>query len=137
MHAKPMKSLTDTANGGEICISRIQTTFRENRSIFTLLFLQNFMPTSHVLSNHVQIQSIIIFQVSVKKLSKTYTMVTCDVVEFFSTKNAPINAIRDITIRKTTVMSLSDATLAQKDNKLKKLIVWSKTIAKSRFIVAN
>ena len=37
-----MKVLTDTANGGEICVSRIQTSFRENGSIFTLLFLQNF-----------------------------------------------------------------------------------------------
>ena len=42
MHAKYMKSSTDTANGGEICIRRIQNTFKENDSFSTELFLQHF-----------------------------------------------------------------------------------------------
>ena len=39
MHAKSMmKSVTDTVNGGEICISRIQTTFTEKLAFWRILF---------------------------------------------------------------------------------------------------
>ena len=44
MHVKPMKSLKYTANGAEICINRIQTTFGETGSIFASLF-KIFLPT--------------------------------------------------------------------------------------------